>query len=258
MRQSLASLVTVSFLAVGCSSPPKVEPPQVRKYSCLELPSSAYQAGTIIRTVQGTAAEANVQVDDLTVAYLPARPATSPGGVADIQQTVASGISASITGQKFAKYGISLNLSANATYSIEVAAKSNTLYVVDDNNQSETIKAIEQRNGILPNSRYFFVKESIGSQDILYTAKTKVGIEGKAALSAGSSELSSNINIRDGSNTVSSKRELTACVVMEEIKIGIVRGADGTNFSVVTDRLLVDDATFSNIPAIRKVVNSSK
>lgn len=222
----------------ACKSPP--DAPTVKlpaKYRCLAAPSAAYMAGSIIRNLAGQAVDAaTVAPDALTVAYLPPGPATYSGNFPDIEQSVASGLNAALTAKKLEKFGITLNLKGDATYDIQMSAKTNTTYISDDDALFAVSNKLREREGLIQGARYFFVKEAMGSQELSYSAKNKATVAANAKLTADSSGLAANVNLRDAKNTISSKKELIACVVLEEIELKVVKAASGATILTTTKK----------------------
>lgn len=235
-RKSLLVGVLFATCIGACSTLPKIDGPQLglSKYRCLAMPSAAYQAGSIIRTTSGgTLDPTKAPPDELTLAYLPIEPVSFSGGIADLEQTVASGISADLILKKFQRLGVALNISPSATYVMSVKAANNSTYVASDDVRLHTLSRLDGAEGRLDGARYFFIKEALGSQSLIYQAKAAEGVVASANLASDTSTLSAKISIRDSANTISSSRELIACIVMEEFKYSVVHAANGVSvFSI--------------------------
>lgn len=244
-------VVPVVGLLGGCTNVPVAPTPVIPKFKCLSTPSAAYQAGSVIRTVAGST---SISPDELTVAWLPIDKPSFSGGFADINQETKTGLDANLTANMFAKFGVVANLSTDITYSISVKALNNTQYLTDDDIRYNTVKSVKEKNGLIPGARYFFIKEALGSQNLTYEIKNKAVVTATAELKADSSRFSANIRARDASNTVSSKRELVACVVLEEIDINVVSAADGKHsIAIKTIATMVTEDDLKSLEAVSKI-----
>lgn len=236
-------VINAAFLA-GCTRPPVPPPPPQTKFTCLAAPSGSYKAGTVIRSLPGEAGNTS-SPDELVMAFTPIG-APVAANYADFTQQVAHSATVDLTGKALQKIGIVLDASAAANYTINMSAKSNTDYTADDVLRGNTFDKVEKSGFLVAGARYFFIKEALGSQDLSYVVSDGASAKGTAKLTADSSGLSANITFLDATTSIQGqKKDLIACVVLEEIQIA--RGVDGNKYYKST---LVDPNSATAISAL--------
>lgn len=202
-----------------------INPPGDR-FSCLAAPSGEYKAGTVIRTIDRATADAGGIAPDQLVTAFPSKGTPSAADFADIKRTFSTGATAALTGAAFKKINVDLDASAGVGYDITLEAKSNTSYTAYDDLRKTTFDDVAASNALITGARYFFIKQALGSQEINYEIKSKGGVKAKAKLTTSDTGLTADVKIFDSAtNITSNKKELIACVVLEEIKIA--KGAAG-------------------------------
>lgn len=203
----------------GCINVAQTIDPGSEKFQCLLGPSAAYQAGTVLRPPNGSSKSNSKEAtpDNLTIAYLPNTPALNTGHFINISQTIRSQVTASMVGNFFEKFNTSAKLALEAKYDIKVEAKNNTHYIADDSTLNTTIDRLINSKKFSEN--YYFIKESIGSKEVTYSAYTKVGASISTTLTANSTAAAVSITAIDMSKQKTSQKELIICVVIEKIQL---------------------------------------
>lgn len=228
MNIRFVSIALLTASLVGCAAPgPKAI--AVPKFACLLAPSGSFRAGTVIRTIDAASPVASaIAPDDLVIAYSPLG-APQRYDYADIEQSVVTGATAALTGKVLERIGIVLDVSGGANYSVILTAKDNSDYTADDDLRKATFEKLKATSGLIDGAQYFFIKEALGSQNISYEVKRNADVKGKALIKADSSGLSADIKFIDSKTSITGqKKDLIACVVLEEIKV--VRAANGQEF----------------------------
>jgi hypothetical protein len=216
------ALASISVLFITACTAPKGKAPALPKFACLLAPSGSFQAGSVVRTIDaGSPAAASVSPDDLVVAYAPLGTSLR-SEYGDFEQSVTSSANASLTAKMLQRIGIVADLSGNAAYSVVLSAKDNSDYTADDELRSKTFERMKSLGGSvhLEGASYYFVKEALGSQNISYVVKSNADVKGNAVVKADSSNLSANVKFIDATSSITAqKKELIACVVLEQIKV---------------------------------------
>jgi len=206
---------------------PTVPRPLLPKFSCLAYPSGNYRAGTIIRTVN---MKSGVSPDELVLAFSPVEtPIAAP--YVDFTEQVSSGVSTSLTGKALEKIGIKLDANADIKYQTSVSGMQNTDYVMNDDDRLQAFTRLLSSSARIGGARYFYIKEALGSQTLDYKVSQGAQFKGQATLLADKSGLGVDINAFTSSKSVSSRRELIACVVLEEVNIS--RGGGPLDVAIV-------------------------
>jgi len=225
IRLALSLLYAAAM--VGCAAP-RIKSPELPKFACLLAPSGSFRAGSVLRTIAaGSPAADRVSADDLVIAYGPTGVPLRSDYV-DIEQSVVTSANAALTGKVLKRIGIVLDVSGGAGYSVVLSAKDNSDYTADDDLRATTFAKMKSLGGSLDlqGVSYFFVKEALGSQNISYVVKSNADIKGNALIKADTSGLTADIKFIDATSSVAGqKKDLIACVVLEEIKV--VRAANG-------------------------------
>jgi hypothetical protein len=232
-RHLILILGCAGLSSYGCS-PTKPETPPTpavaAKYTCLSFPNSADQAGTVLRTVDADlAGKVGISADNLTRAFTaPATTGVLAGNFPDFTEKVSTGANGTLTANIFQKLGGALNVQASGTYDITMKAADNTQYTADDSQRLASLKSLETSGeNRISGARYFFVKEAIGSTTLSYEAKTNIGVSGSVDLKAKDSSLSVDVTARNADTTVTSTKQLIACVVLEQFDFTELHAANG-------------------------------
>lgn len=259
-----AIVFLLCLFCVACSMKPH-PPTTAKKFIGLIGPSSVYQVGTVLRTINSESLSSRtLSPDELTVAYLPKESPALQGDYANMSETVLSGADASLIGQAFEKWGVTAEFEASTKYNLIAEAKDNRHYIATDTQLFSTLKGMYEKESVLfPDADYYFVKEAIGSKQLKYSASANVEIKASAKLDADSSKFSVDIKPINATSSIDTQKELIAFVVVEKLSdLSTISGANGIErFSFTKTKISLNEELkiIGNTKSVKpKIIDLSK